>query len=163
MRDGEKEKIMEEFERTQKGEIDHEYYGVLTDYLEQFGISKNEFKRIIKADSLTMRGNTLSLIQNDLRITSNTRSFIHPKVMVGVRNDEGKFEMINFKDYQRETMRAVKRDNEEENRRTRVSFVHLSILKKFLEIMEHKAVFRTKFNPITNLADDGITKAWKNK
>lgn len=159
MRDGEKEKIMEEFERTQKGEIDHEYYGVLTDYLEQFGISKNEFKRIIKADSLTMRGNTLSLIQNDLRITSNTRSFIHPKVMVGVRNDEGKFEMINFKDYQRETMRAVKRDNEEENRRTRVSFVHLSILKKFLEIMEHKAVFRTKFNPITNLADDGITKA----
>lgn len=160
MRDEEKKKIMEEFERTQRGELDHEYYGVLTDYLEQFGISKNKFKRIIKAEKLTIRGNTLSLIQNDLRITSNTRSYIYPKVMVGVRNDEGKFEMINFKDYQRETMLAVKRDSEEENRRTRVSFVHVSILKKFLEIMEHKAVFGTKFNPITNLADDNrITKA----
>lgn len=159
MRDGEKEKIMEEFERTQRGELDPEYYGVLTDYLEHFEISKNEFKRIIKADKLTIRGNTLSLIQNDLRITSNTRSFIYPRVMVGIKNDDGKFEMINYKDYRREAMRSVERESEEENQRTRVSFVHLSILKKFLEIMEHKAVFRTKFNPITNLADDGITKA----
>ena len=159
MRDGEKEKIMEEFERTQRGELDPEYYGVLTDYLEQFEISKNEFKRIIKADKLTVRGNTLSLIQNDVRITSNTRSYIYPKIMVGVRNDDGKFKMINYKDYTREAIQAVKRGNEEENRRTKISFVHVSILKKFLEIMEHKAVFGTKFNPITSLADDRITKA----
>lgn len=159
MRDGEKEKIMEEFERTQRGELDPEYYGVLTDYLEHFEISKNEFKRIIKADKLTIRGNTLSLIQNDLRITSNTRSFIYPRVMVGIKNDDGKFEMINYKDYRREAMRAVERDNEEENQKTRISFIHVSVLKKFLEIMEHKAVFGTKFNPITNLADDRITKA----
>ena len=46
MRDEEKKKIMEEFERTQKGEIDYEYYGVITDYLEFIGISKNEFKKI---------------------------------------------------------------------------------------------------------------------
>lgn len=159
MRDGEKEKIMEEFERTQRGELDPEYYGVLTDYLEHFEISKNEFKRIIKADKLTIRGNTLSLIQNDLRITSNTRSFIYPRVMVGIKNDDGKFEMINYKDYRREAMREVERGSEEENQRTRISFIHVSILKKFLEIMEHKAVFGTKFNPITNLADDRITKA----
>lgn len=159
MIDGEKEKIMEEFERTQRGELDHEYYGVLTDYLEQFGISENEFKRIIKSDKLTVKGNTLSLIQNDVRITSNTRSYIHPKITVGVRNDDGKFEMINYKDYTREAIQAVKRGNEEENRRTKISFVHVSILKKFLEIMEHKAVFGTKFNPITSLVDDGITKA----
>lgn len=159
MRDGEKEKIMEEFERTQRGELDPEYYGVLTDYLEHFEISKNEFKRIIKADKLTIRGNTLSLIQNDLRITSNTRSFIYPRVMVGIKNDDGKFEMINYKDYRREAMRSVERGSEEENQRTRISFIHVSVLKKFLEIMEHKAVFGTKFNPITNLADDRITKA----
>lgn len=159
MIDGEKEKIMEEFERTQRGELDHEYYGVLTDYLEQFGISENEFKRIIKSDKLTVKGNTLSLIQNNVRITSNTRSYIHPKITVGVRNDDGKFEMINYKDYTREAIQAVKRGNEEENRRTKISFVHVSILKKFLEIMEHKAVFGTKFNPITSLVDDGITKA----
>ena len=159
MRDGEKEKIMEEFERTQRGELDPEYYGVLTDYLEHFEISKNEFKRIIKADKLTIRGNTLSLIQNDLRITSNTRSFIYPRVMVGIKNDDGKFEMINYKDYRREAMRSVERGNEEENQRTRISFIHVSVLKKFLEIMEHKAVFGIKFNPITNLADDRITKA----
>ena len=158
MTDGEKEKIMEEFERTQRGELDYEYYGVLTDYLEQFGITKDNFKRIIKADKLTIRGNTLSLIQNDVRITSNTRSFIYPKVTVGVINDEGKFEMINYKDYTREATQAVKRGNEEDNRRTKISFVHVSILKKFLEIMEHKAVFGTKFNPITSLADDRITK-----
>ena len=159
MRDGEKEKIMEEFERTQRGELDPEYYGVLTDYLEHFEISKNEFKRIIKADKLTIRGNTLSLIQNDLRITSNTRSFIYPRVMVGIKNDDGKFEMINYKDYRREAMRSVERGSEEENQRTRISFIHVSVLKKFLEIMEHKAVFGIKFNPITNLADDRITKA----
>ena len=159
MNNVEKERIMEEFEKTQRGEIDHEYYGVLTDYLEQFGISENEFKRIIKADKLTIRGNTLSLIQNDVRITSNTRSYIHPKVTVGVINDEGKFEMINYKDYTREAIQAVKRGNEEENRRTKISFIHMSVLKKFLEIMEHKAVFGTKFNPITSLADDRITKA----
>lgn len=159
MRDGEKEKIMEEFERTQRGELDPEYYGVLTDYLEHFEISKNEFKRIIKADKLTIRGNTLSLIQNNLRITSNTRSFIYPRVMVGIKNDDGKFEMINYKDYRREAMRSVERGSKEENQRTRISFIHVSVLKKFLEIMEHKAVFGTKFNPITNLADDRITKA----
>lgn len=159
MRDEEKKKIMEEFERTQRGELDPEYYGVLTDYLEQFKISKNEFKRIIKADKLTIRGNTLSLIQNDVRITSNTRNFIYPRVMVGVKNDDGKFEMINYKDYRREAMRAVERGSEEENQKTRISFIHVSVLKKFLEIMEHKAVFGIKFNPITNLADDRITKA----
>ena len=120
MRDGEKEKIMEEFERTQRGELDPEYYGVLTDYLEHFEISKNEFKRIIKADKLTIRGNTLSLIQNDLRITSNTRSFIYPRVMVGIKNDDGKFEMINYKDYRREAMRSVERGSEEENQRTSI-------------------------------------------
>lgn len=159
MRDGEKEKIMEEFERTQRGELDPEYYGVLTDYLEHFEISKNEFKRIIKADKLTIRGNTLSLIQNDLRITSNTRSFIYPRVMVGIKNDDRKFEMINYKDYRREAMRSVEIGSEEENQKTRISFIHVSVLKKFLEIMEHKAVFGIKFNPITNLADDRITKA----
>lgn len=159
MRDGEKEKIMEEFERTQRGELDPEYYGVLTDYLEHFEISKNEFKRIIKADKLTIRGNTLSLIQNDLRITSNTRSFIYPRVMVGIKNDDGKFEMINYKDYRREAMRSVERGSEEENQRTRISFIHVSVLKKFLEIMEHKAVFEIKLNPIKNLYDDRITKA----
>ena len=160
MIDGEKEKIMEEFERTQRGELDYEYYGVLTDYLKEFGISKDDFKKIIKADKLTMRGKTLSLVQNNLRITSNTRSFIYTKVMVGVKNDYGKFEMINYRDYRREAMRAVERNSEEENQRTRISFIHVSVLKKFLEIMEHKAVFGTKFNPITSLADDNrITKA----
>ena len=159
MRDGEKEKIMEEFERTQRGELDPEYYGVLTDYLEHFEISKNEFKRIIKADKLTIRGNTLSLIQNDLRITSNTRSFIYPRVMVGIKNDDGKFEMINYKDYRREAMRSVERGSEEDNQRTRISFIHVSVLKKFLEIMEHKAVFGIKLNPIKKLYDDRITKA----
>jgi hypothetical protein len=159
MRDEEKKKIMEEFERTQRGELDPEYYGVITDYLEFIGISKNEFKKIIKADKLTIRGNTLSLIQNNLRITSNTRSFIYPRVMVGVKNDDGKFEMINYKDYHIESMRAIERNDKEENRRTIISITHVSVLKKFLEIMEHKAVFGIKFNPITNLADDRITKA----
>lgn len=159
MRDGEKEKIMEEFERTQRGELDPEYYGVLADFLEWLGISKDEFKRIIKADSLTVRGKTLSLIQNNLRITSNTRSFIYPKAMVGVKNDDGKFEMINCKDCRRESMRAIEKETEEEQSVTRISFVHVSILKKFLEIMEHKAVFGIKLNPIKNLYDDRITKA----
>lgn len=159
MRDEEKKKIMEEFERTQKGEIDYEYYGVLTDFLEWFGISKDEFKRIIKAESLTVRGKTLSLVQNGLRITSNTRSFIYPRVKVGIKNDKGKFEMIDYKDYRRESMRAIEKETEEEQSVTRISFIHVSILKKFLEILEHKAVFGIKLNPIKNLYDDRITKA----